>query len=61
MENEIKNANQNVDIETKERQKKDKRKRKHRNWKSFGLGTLVGAGLLLAGATIMTMVSGEGN
>ena len=60
MENEIKNANQNVVTETKERKDK-KRKRKHRNWKSFGLGTVVGAGLLLAGATIMTMVNGEGN
>lgn len=58
MENEVKN---DVTVVTTENKKATKKEKKPWNWKSFGLGTGVGAGLLLLGATIMTMISGGEN
>ena len=58
MENEVKN---DVTVVTTENKKTTKKEKKPWNWKSFGLGTGVGAGLLLLGATIMTMISGGEN
>lgn len=59
MENEIKNNE--VTVVTEEKKGKKNKEKKPWNWKSFGIGSLTGAGLLLGVSVLASMLGGGDN